>query len=655
MNPRAIDEMGWAMGQVYASVSDRILINLARHFKRIKAGQYSGAWDYQIRMLAQVGQVRDETIKILYQSLAGADEVLKELLTESIASSLEKVEPQLRKAAEAGLLTGNPPVMAPNQLQAFDAYYKQSADKLNLVNTTMLDSTMDVYQGTVSDIVGRMNRTQGILNAETGEVVSGVTTMNQAVKDGVRRMVDNGITGFIDSAGHHWTPEAYVNMDIRTTIANVGRQAVFETMEGYGDDLYCVSWHDGARPLCYPWQGKVISRSDWSGEVEDLDGEKVHVYRQSETTYGQAAGLFGINCGHYPMPFIPGFSKARQPEQNEEQNAKEYAESQEQRTLERRLREEKRDLEVLKAQGASKEEIEQQKEAARAARDNLDAFCDQTGRSRRSGREGTPVKATWPDGYEPPKTRTRNYIQPEAPINIPPVSAPVIPSVPAAPPDPSVVTFPNTPATADIITDKLANSGIQKRDLTAWSHKPTEQEIINEIAGADRTSGSCASVALAYAGNRGGYQVHDFRGGASMDFFATKDNTEAIAKIPGIDGICKTNAREIKTANELLSKMVPGKEYWLGTGRHASIVRCDPSGTGYQYLELQSATDNGWHTLDDLMLRYRFGCVKKRGYALSNRLMEIDKLIKSPDFAETLKYINTAADQQMKGAGGGIK
>jgi hypothetical protein len=90
--------------------------------------------------------------------------------------------------------------------------------------------------------------------------------------------------------------------------------------------------------------------------VEDDEGNKVHVYAQSETTYGQAAGLFGINCGHYPIPFIPGFSRIRPPEQNEEENAKEYEQSQQQRALERKLRYEKRDLAVLKAQEASTEE-----------------------------------------------------------------------------------------------------------------------------------------------------------------------------------------------------------------------------------------------------------------------------------------------------------
>ena len=185
-------------------------------------------------------------------------------------------------------------------------------------------------------------------------------------------------------------------MDIRTTMANTAREAVFDRMDDYGDDLYQVSHHDGARPLCYPWQGKVISREDRSREVTDGDGNKVHVYAQSETSYGEPAGLFGINCGHYPIPFIPDFSRIRPPEQDKEQNDKEYAESQQQRKLERDYRNAKRDLNVAKAR-EDEEEIQKQKARVREARTKLNEFCDETGRSRRTNRERTPIKASFPD------------------------------------------------------------------------------------------------------------------------------------------------------------------------------------------------------------------------------------------------------------------
>jgi hypothetical protein len=400
MNPRWIEEMGWRMGEVYAAVTDRILINLASHFPYIAEGmEPGGAWDYQIRKLAELGQVTRETEAIILESMSGADQALFDLLEDTIRESLKTVEPELRKAAEKGLLLGQgflPPETAPSMTQTFKAFYEQSADKLNLVNTVMLESTQDAYRQTVADIAFRMERTQGILNTATGEVASGVSSLNQAVRDAVQKMVENGITGYIDHGNHHWSPEAYVTMDIRTTLANTAREAVTEEMQRYGCDTFSVSWHDGARPLCYPWQGKVISESNWTGEVEDLDGNKVHVYALNETSYGEAAGLFGINCGHYKIPFIPGFSKARQPEQTEEQNAKEYEQSQEQRALERKYRYAKRDLMTAKARG-DEEEIARQKIRVKNARTELNDFCEETGRARRSARERTPINATWPD------------------------------------------------------------------------------------------------------------------------------------------------------------------------------------------------------------------------------------------------------------------
>ena len=401
MRPAFMDDMSQSMADVYGAVTDKILVNLAHHFKMLKPGQpIPGAFEYQARMLAQMGQVNRESAQIIAQSLGSADAALKRSLILAIHDALKNEEPKLLKAAEKGLLNGAgyvPPTLTPNQMQAFRAYYKQSADKLNLVNTVMLESTQAAYTATVSDVVQRIRNTQSILNAATGEVVTGVSSWNTAMHDAVRKMVSNGLTGFVDHAGHRWSPEAYVAMDIRTTMFNTARAAVWERNEQYGNDLYQVSSHNGARPLCFPWQAKVISRTDMVREVEDIDGNKIHVYAQSETSYGQPAGLFGINCKHYPMSFIPGFSALRGEPQDEEENEKTYELSQQQRALERKLREEKRELDVLKAQGADETLIKAQRNKVRKASSDIDEFCEETGRARRRNREYTPVNATWPN------------------------------------------------------------------------------------------------------------------------------------------------------------------------------------------------------------------------------------------------------------------
>lgn len=416
MNPQLIDDMSWRMAEVYGAVKDRILINLAHYFPFIRdADEVKGAFQYQARMLAQMGQVTRETIDIIAGSLGGADEALRMSLEIAIRDSLRAEDPKLQVAVEKGLLDAAAvPEMDAGQTQAFQAFYRQSADKLNLVNTVMLESTLDAYQDTVAGVTAAISRTQGILNEATGELITSVSAWNSAVRSGVQKMVENGITGFIDHGGHHWSPEAYVAMDTRTTMFNSARAAVWERMEQYNIDTYQVSTKLAARPLCYPWQGKVISREDRARDVTDGDGNTVHVYAQSETTYGEPAGLFGINCGHHPLVFIPGVSTVKPPLMTEEENAAAYALTQKQRHLERTLREEKRDLEVLKAQGATDEEIDRQKARVQQASNEIADFCEENGLPRDRSRETAPVDAQW---TEPDGTVVRRFGGEYVPVN----------------------------------------------------------------------------------------------------------------------------------------------------------------------------------------------------------------------------------------------
>lgn len=399
INPDFLNELGFAMAEVYAACTDRLLVNLARHFRYLREGEEpGGAFEYQARKLAEFGQINRESVAIIEAMLDGADAALKDCLEAAIVDALEDVEPQLRKAAETGLLGGGvPPEVSPRTSAAFVDYYRQSADRLNLVNSVMLESTGNAYRRTVSDITARMQRAQAILNAATGQVASGVESFNRAMRLAVDRMVANGITGFVDHGGHQWSPEAYVAMDMRTTFHNVSRRAFWDRNEEYANDLYLVSQHPGARPLCYPWQCHVISRKDEARDVTDGAGNAVHVWAQSETTYGEPAGLFGINCGHHPMLFVPGATMVPQLRQDEEQNAKQYAESQQQRGLERDFRAARLKLEVEKARGADEATVKEARDGVRKADEKLERFCDETGRKRRREREYAPVKAKWPD------------------------------------------------------------------------------------------------------------------------------------------------------------------------------------------------------------------------------------------------------------------
>lgn len=184
----------------------------------------------------------------------------------------------------------------------------------------------------------------------------------------------------------------------------------------------------------------------------------------------------------------------------------------------------------------------------------------------------------------------------------------------------------------------------------------SEQEIIERLGGGDRTGGSCSSLALAYAGNKGGMDVLDFRGGNSREFFASRVNIGAICKEVG--GKMAHNTNDYKSANELLQYVEEGKEYYFACAKHAAIVR--KNGGVYEYLELQSNRENGFKRLTNDELKYRFGA--KRSHTvygqklqLTSCLIDIELLYKNAEYQKVLGYINTAKDQQNKGIGGGKK
>ena len=67
---------------------------------------------------------------------------------------------------------------------------------------------------------------------------------------------------------------------------------------------------------------------------------------------------------------------------------------------------------------------------------------------------------------------------------------------------------------------RLDSADVEWREVQMFEKQPSENDIINRLCGGDITKGSCASLACAYAGNKNGLNVLDFRDGKSRDIFA---------------------------------------------------------------------------------------------------------------------------------------
>lgn len=390
LTPDKILELSEPIEQVYSNIVDALLVNMAKHFN---SGKALSTQQWEIRKLAELGQLNKESINIITNLTGQNPELLSVALENAVLDATEDIEPELKKGVKAGKI--NPPAAAnvtasESIVQALNAYEQQSLDKLNLVNTTMLESTLAQYRKIIANTVNieqQMQSSQKILNTATGKVITGTESRQQALRQALSQIHKESITGYYDKAGRKWSPEAYVNMDIRTTVHNTAVEAVKIRQQDYGVKIFRVSRHGGARPLCYPYQGRYFSWDNSSGTFYDGEGKQHRYYPISSTSYGKPAGLFGINCGHHPITIIPGVSIPQDRiEQDKEENDRVYKESQEQRKLEREIRYAKQREAMYKAAGDI-EGAENIKSQVKQAQENMRIFIKRTGRTRRMDRE----------------------------------------------------------------------------------------------------------------------------------------------------------------------------------------------------------------------------------------------------------------------------
>ena len=123
-----------------------------------------------------------------------------------------------------------------------------------------------------------------------------------------------------------------------------------------------------------------------------------------------------------------------------------------------------------------------------------------------------------------------------------------------------------------------ALKGVEHRPIQPAFTARSEQQIISDLSGGDMTDGSCSSLAFAYAGNRAGYVVYDFRDGHSREVFSSRSSIEQIANLDGVNSLILRGTDDTSCAERLMSNMEPGRQYYMATGAHAAIVRLNNDG-----------------------------------------------------------------------------
>ena len=113
-----------------------------------------------------------------------------------------------------------------------------------------------------------------------------------------------------------------------------------EDFKRRGIKLVICSTHADCSERCAPWQGKVYSLDGTYGTTDDgrpyqplENATDIFYTTKAGKTYKN--GLLGFNCRHFLIPYKSGY---RFPKPNKVQEEREYAITEEQRRLERNVR-----------------------------------------------------------------------------------------------------------------------------------------------------------------------------------------------------------------------------------------------------------------------------------------------------------------------------
>lgn len=325
---------------VYIDLEAQLMQNIVRHLRGWEEPIATDKWLMQ--KLAEIGKLNQENIQMIAQmsgvSVTAAERMLNEMAEEAIKST----EPGFQYLARQGLITSLADAKkSKNVKQVMKNFQKQAKDTLNLTNTTMLHKAQEAFKSLVQNTAEEALK---IMNNNTSGTITGVESRQQALRRTIKQFNDKGISGFVDKKGRNWTPEAYVNMAMRTTAGSVANEVQTARCEDMGVNLIQIDSHSGARPKCAKDQGKIFSLDNTSGITEDLHGKKIKYYPWNSSSYGEPDGILGINCGHHKFPFVPGVNIQRHfPTDDLDANNRLYKQTQVQRALEREVRKQKRE------------------------------------------------------------------------------------------------------------------------------------------------------------------------------------------------------------------------------------------------------------------------------------------------------------------------
>ena len=391
----------------YIDMENELLLNIAKKIavdKPMEIDKWSletnspivgsgGVNEWQLERLKELGGLTEENAKIIAKYSKKTKKDIEKIFDRAREIGTEVDKKQLELGVKAGILNEIDPVVE-------DIVVK------NIISNAIQETLTTFNKQNNSLLVSSGREYTKIVNTVSTEVMAGTKTVTKAMQDAVTKLAEKGLTGFTARNGSQWNPEAYTKMVLRTNTRQTTNKIQEERMQLAGNNYVEISQHMGARPLCAEDQGKIFSLNDDTTPIEDGLGNKIKVYAWSQSSYGEPAGILGINCGHSRYAFIPGMSIHRERKINKAENDEAYQERQTQRYYERQIRNKKREIAMLKETEAEPEYIKSKQKQLSSFNSQYNSWLKETDRYRDYGNEWIGTKVV----SQPVKEKTTNQL-----------------------------------------------------------------------------------------------------------------------------------------------------------------------------------------------------------------------------------------------------
>ncbi len=600
--------------------------NMQRHIKEeYEEGMNWTQW--QAEMLAALSQYRTENKDVLTGYMGKINAELDAAIRDAYATGESEQEIELLKAIKKGYEAPKDGTKADMQGRFFrtnqrklNALVKATTDDMKKAENAMLRMTDDVYRKTLF-------KAQMFYNTGAG-------SMWQCVDMATKDFLASGINCVQYKNGARVNIASYSEMALRTANKRANLMGAANFREKYGMHLVKVNARGIACPMCLQWLGQVFVDDVYGGGTAEESTKTGYPLLSTAV----AGGLFHPNCKDACSTYYEGISREPQEitKESEKEIKRKYDLEQMQRYYERNY---KRNMRLG---NGCLDQANADKYFARASqyKKKLIDLCDNNAdvlrydKARMSLRGVLSVDNAGKLSIKPKTNKNANTSHTEAYNDI-------------------------------LKAMKINDYKIEHREVGLLKKYLSDDEIIKKLSGADRTDGSCASLAFAYTGNKNGLDVTDYRGGQSREFFSTNGYIKKIMKLDGVKCQTVKVKKEAFDTAKIIKELPVDKEYYLAVGKHAAIIKNTEKGV--MYLELQSSRENGWKyfasdgrtTSETLMKRFgarktvdrKFGEVWEKEVVIA----EVDSFKDNEEFRDILGYINTATDKQEKGEGGYAK